>query len=219
MGIASSLENVSTDSDDTDDTISTTSENTKRSKKIKNINPRKVQKNTSFAAYWQEMNEFNKTLQKNLKYIMKQNKSRQNKQKTDKKQEWKDHGTLNFTAYRILRKNPILMNKIPSIKQIYNWLTVRWQINEFKIKNILTPFVLNNKFLNRGRMSHVQIVYHGTGSYNDASIIANGLVTGGTKGVGIAHGAVHGRGLYCSPSVQLASSYARGSMFVCLVRE
>merc|ERR1712130_785063 len=139
FAIASSLENVSTDSDDTDDTISTTSENTKRSKKIK--------KNTSFAAYWQEMNEFNKTLQKNLKYIMKQNKSRQNKQKTDKKQEWKDHGTLNFTAYRILRKNPILMNKIPSIKQIYNWLTVRWQINEFKIKNILTPFVLNNKFL------------------------------------------------------------------------
>merc|ERR1719242_92090 len=110
------------------------------------------------------------------------------------------------------------MGFIPSIRQIYNWLSARWQISEFQIKNILSRYVLD-KFLKRRRgLNNLQIVYHGTGSYNDSSIIENGLITGGTKGVSIANGSAHGRGIYCSPSIHTAGSYQRGSLFICLVR-
>ena len=216
LAIASSLqmnEITSTDSDDTDSTFSSS----KCSKRYRKNRRKTHRQSTSFAQYWQEMSEYNKMLQKNLKYITKQNKNRQKQSKNDKKTEWKGYGTIDSSVSHLLKKNGALIERIPTMRQIYDWLSVRWEITQFRIKNIMTRYVLD-KFLKRGNMKNIQIVYHGTGSYNDASIIQKGLVTGGTRGVPIAHGSAHGHGIYCSPSVHTAGSYERGSLFICLVR-
>jgi len=70
-----------------------------------------------------------------------------------------------------------------------------------------------------GGMNQLQpkIVYHGTDSKNDNGISTNSLLIGGTRGVKVAHGTAHGRGIYCSPDLSTAAGYARGSIYVCLV--
>merc|ERR1712241_591481 len=176
---------------------------------------KKCANNTSFAQYWEEMSAYNKMLQKNLQHIIKSNKYlRYKKQQKEKKKDKQS----NEHTHVILGRHPELKKLIPSFKIIRHWLAERWpNMDDYKIKNIITRFVLN-KFLARGNLNNVQIVYHGTGSYNDASIIQKGLVTGGTKGVSIANGSAYGHGIYCSPSIHTAGSYARGSLFICLVR-
>mmetsp|Transcript_9973 Transcript_9973/g.16022 ORF Transcript_9973/g.16022 Transcript_9973/m.16022 type:complete len:452 (+) Transcript_9973:130-1485(+) len=89
----------------------------------------------------------------------------------------------------------------------------------FDVRSILNSDVLA-KFCKRGgaNAGGLRIVYHGTHSRNDQSIIDNGLIVGGTKGVRIRCGRAYGRGVYCSPLTSTASCYEDGSMFVCLVK-
>merc|ERR1712141_3449 len=61
------------------------------------------------------------------------------------------------------------------------------------------------------------LAFHGTPSQNVDSIKARGLVVGGTNGVAISNGAAYGNGVYCSPSLQYASGYSGGAIFVCEV--
>merc|ERR1712038_492428 len=61
------------------------------------------------------------------------------------------------------------------------------------------------------------LAFHGTPSRNVESIKERGLVVGGTNGVAISNGAAYGNGVYCSPSLQFASSYSGGAIFVCEV--
>merc|ERR1711879_531788 len=61
------------------------------------------------------------------------------------------------------------------------------------------------------------LAFHGTPSRNVESIKTRGLVVGGTNGVAISNGAAYGNGVYCSPSLQFASSYSGGAIFVCEV--
>merc|ERR1712038_91720 len=61
------------------------------------------------------------------------------------------------------------------------------------------------------------LAFHGTPSQNVESIKTRGLVVGGTNGVAISNGAASGNGVYCSPSLQFASSYSGGAIFVCEV--
>jgi len=91
---------------------------------------------------------------------------------------------------------------------------------QFKIKFILNYDVLL-RFLSKQspKDNEWEFVYHGTDCKNDEGIIKNGLIVGGTKGVRIRNGSCYGKGIYCSPRTGTASSYERGSMFICIVRD
>jgi len=61
------------------------------------------------------------------------------------------------------------------------------------------------------------LAFHGTDSRNVPSIRRKGLVVGGTEGVAIRNGSAYGNGIYCSPSLETASAYSGGAIFVCHV--
>eukprot|EP01083_Nonionella_stella_P194110 716144_1 len=223
FAIALSLHN-STDSDDTDDNTSISTSNSNNN--ASNNKPKKRQnkkrfhsRGITFAVYWKEMTEYNTIFQKNLKYIIKQNKLRMKTDTDTINTLWPNHGKISTDAYNIMKRNSILMDAVPTINKINEWLSTRWNVRDFKIQNIISAAVLN-KFIGYGgvKRTRLQIVYHGTRCCNDRSIIQNGLVVGGTKGVPVVNGSAYGRGIYCSPSLSTASSYQRGSLFICLVR-
>merc|ERR1712154_569718 len=230
--IASSLQNICTDSEDTDfsddiasistsNTVKCTITNHSNTSIINNKKRKTKTRRISFADYWQEMNEYNLMFQRNLKYIHKQNRLRMKENGNETKTLWPGHGTINVEAFNTIKQHRELMDAVPSINKISDWLGTRWNVREFTIRNIIRCGVLT-KFLRRDhgniKRNKLEIVYHGTRSCNDQSIINKGLVTGGTKGVPIRHGAAYGKGVYCTPSLLTASGYQRGSLFVCLVR-
>jgi len=226
FAIALSLQNITSDSDDTDDAVSPNTTNTVNTSKNKHnkpiINNKKRKNKTrgiSFDVYWQEMAEYNALFQKNLKYIIKQNKLRMMSSENGTNTLWEGHGSISSDAFNIIQQNEELMSCIPSINTIYGWLGTHWNVKDFTIKNIMNSGVLQ-KFVRNGKIKkgHLQIVYHGTNSCNDQGIINNGLIVGGTKGVPVANGRAYGTGVYCSPSLSTARSYERGSLFICLVR-
>ena len=91
----------------------------------------------------------------------------------------------------------------------------------YEIKMILNCEVLERFMANKCASdgSEWKFVFHGTESKNNEGIIKNGLIIGGTKGVRVRNGSVHGRGIYCSPNSATARGYEKGSMFVCVVRD
>eukprot|EP01084_Bolivina_argentea_P283001 484581_1 len=216
LAIEQSLQSAS-DSDDSTD--STKTHHTLPSVPHKNKKRKRKAQRISFATYWQELNEYNALLQKNIKYIIKQNKRRMEQDKDQTTTPWPGHGQMNASAYTLLQGCPVLMSAVPCINTIYSWLGKQWDVKEFKIQNVINYHVLY-KFVRHGRVSkgQLQIVYHGTRARHNESIISKGLVVGGTKGVAILNGAAYGYGVYCSPHLSTARGYERGSLFICLVR-
>eukprot|EP01084_Bolivina_argentea_P109724 196089_1 len=121
--------------------------------------------------------------------------------------------------------NRALWKAIPSIRSVTVWAKGKYNAKSLSIKFIATPENMI-RFLNsrNQRSTHMEVVFHGTDSRNDNNIIDRGLVVGGTRGVPVTNGRAHGKGVYCTPKMDVANGYARlhgtgGSIFVCLVRK
>ena len=65
----------------------------------------------------------------------------------------------------------------------------------------------------------VKLMWHWSPERNHASIIDNGLIAGGTRGIPVKNGAVHGTGVYGSPNINAAKRYGEGTTnaFGCVV--
>ena len=237
IAISLSLQDIATDSDDTDDNTNS-DDNKSQSPSISNVSSisnissisdvssienrkkRRIKKRgTSFASYWKNMTEYNIFFQKNMKAIIKQNQLRIQIETGTKKELWPNHGHINSVSYDMIKKYEDLMSRIPTINAIYDWLSTKYSVKDFGVKNIINPSVLS-KFIANGKLKRgqLQIVYHGTRSAVAPSICQRGLIVGGTKGVPISTGAAYGNGVYCSPSLSTAYGYERGALFICLVR-
>ncbi len=71
-----------------------------------------------------------------------------------------------------------------------------------------------------GDEAKMEIMFHGTSAHNIASIIRNGLVEGGTRGINIHNGSSYGNGIYLARTFGHAQRYAsreQGIIIVCAV--
>eukprot|EP01083_Nonionella_stella_P270475 915942_1 len=119
---------------------------------------------------------------------------------------------------QIVSENKHLRDALPSPDTVHSWLERHLFVSQIDIKFIANLKNVKRFLLNGGKSKNFAVVFHGTSWRNDESIINNGLVVGGTKGVAITNGAACGHGVYCSPEINTANGYANGSLFVCLVR-
>jgi len=167
--------------------------------------------------YLKEMDKYRDKCQKNKKARSKRN---DDEKKKDEATEFGDDGSMSDGVKALLECNPNLKEAIPSVNQVRSWLQTTFNAHgKFQIRFIGNTNIVR-QFLNSNNQSNkFSVVYHGTSSYNDANIINKGLITGGTKGVPIATGRAHGKGIYCSPNINVANGYANGSIFICLIRD
>jgi len=231
IAINLSLQDITcSDSEDTDDSSSVISSNTSNtsstyssSSSIINRKTRRIKtRGSSFAKYWRDMTEYKTLFEKNLKFIIQQNKLRleQEGKITEAPSIWPGHGKIRQESYKMITAHVQLMKKIPTIDEIHSWLRYYYDGKDMKVRNIINPQVLA-KFIKHGTLNKgdLEIVYHGTRATVAHSIVQRGLIVGGTKGVPISTGAIHGNGVYCSPSLSTAYGYERGALFICLVRQ
>ena len=127
-------------------------------------------------------------------------------------------GYISSALKVLICQNKSLWRAMPSMETVKTILQKKYDTSGFEI-NFIASFKNVERFLkNGGKSKSFSLVFHGTNSRNNSSIIANGLVVGGTKGVPIANGKAYGTGIYCSPSLDTTGCYANGSMFICLIR-
>jgi len=165
---------------------------------------KKNSKTVSFKEYWLTMKQYNKKIHDNYEKIVKKN-TKKFECESIKNTDNKEHTSLS----EIFKKFPLLKDHLTSL---YN-LT-----SSFKIKRKL---IIREEWLHRFYRERcckqITTVFHGTNNKNDPSILKQGLLVGGTKGIPVTHGSSYGVGVYCSPIVQIASQYAIGSIYACLV--
>ena len=71
--------------------------------------------------------------------------------------------------------------------------------------------------LQRDARATPTVTYHGTPDVNYGSIMARGLITGGTQGIPVAHSQVYGPGVYSTLTKRHGFDYGNGRMLVCAV--
>ena len=170
-------------------------------------------------AYLDEMNKYRQKCQQNKKIRPNPNHPNDEKEESNDKNPFRKYLGDTSGAQSLLKKNKFLQSAIPSISWIRSSLETKFSAKNFKIGFIATVKVIEQFLESKNQSKDLSVVYHGTKSQNDVGIINNGLITGGTKGVPIATGRYLGKGIYCSPNVNVAKSYASGSIFICLIRD
>ena len=160
-------------------------------------------------------------IKRNKKIQQKLQKSLQKKEERRKQKEEEENKKLQqFTLEKYIGRFPKLCQHLSTIKKMREIFEKYYCSYQFNIKCVLN-FDILWKFISfrNGDTENVEMAYHGTRSQNDDSIINRGLIVGGEKGVKRLNGAAYGRGIYCSPELNTACSYAAGSVFACLIRK
>merc|ERR1712241_737233 len=177
-------------------------------------------KENSFENYWTECTKFNQT----LKTKRKSKESKESKEKDSSSVGMSD--SQQSQIRKLLREYMRLCyNKNTSTPKKRNSQHFAGGSSPFSVRSIyqklnsIAPqmdFTVTPLSYTRSRDPET-LAFHGTPSRNVESIKERGLVVGGTNGVAISNGAAYGNGVYCSPSLQFASSYSGGAIFVCEV--
>merc|ERR1712217_565412 len=174
-------------------------------------------KENSFENYWTECTKFNQTLKNKRK-------SKESKEKDNSSVGMSD--SQQSQIRKLLREfMRLCYNKNTSTSKKRNSHHSAGGSSPFSVRSIyhklnsIAPqmdFTVTPLSYTRSRDPET-LAFHGTPSRNVESIKERGLVVGGTNGVAISNGAAYGNGVYCSPSLQFASSYSGGAIFVCEV--
>jgi len=193
----------------------------KESKSKKSRKSRGKNKENSFENYWNQCMEFNKSLKKK-----KERKSKEKKQESNEtEQESYGKSRISKLLREYMRLCHQSQGKNLSHKHKGRNSFFGGGMNPFsvgsiysKLNSIAPSMTFEITPLANARSTDPDaLAFHGTPSQNVESIKSRGLVVGGTNGVAISNGAAYGNGVYCSPSLQFASGYSGGAIFVCEV--
>merc|ERR1719249_44183 len=187
------------------------SKESKESKPKKSRKSRRKIKENSFENYWNECTKFNKTLKNKRKSTKKGSVGMSDSQQSQIRKVLREYMRLCHQSQGThigVRKSNFSGGTNPfSVGSIYSKLNSIAPQMTFKITPLATARSTDPDAL----------AFHGTPYRNVESIKERGLVVGGTNGVAISNGAAYGKGVYCSPSLQFASGYSGGAIFVCEV--